>query len=94
MKAIVHDFHTDIFPTDEEVKELCRPGQGADTCSWLLVGSKGWECCCLNKHPVLVERHEKKTMVALRDGCDRVNNFHPTGLSGEIDVPETPHNQG
>lgn len=73
MKAKVYDFYTDIFPTDEEVKELCKPGEGVNTCSWLLMSSKGWECCCLNKPISLVNRRKLKTMTAMRDGCDKVN---------------------
>jgi hypothetical protein len=84
MKAMVYDFHTDIYPTDEDVKELCRPGAGADTCSWLMIGPKGWECCCLNKPAILMERRENGSMVAQRDGCDKVYGFVPTRL-GEIE---------
>lgn len=84
MKAIVYDFHTDIYPTNEEVKELCRPGKEADTCSWLLMGSNGWECCCLNKPPYLISRREKGEMRALRDGCNKVHNFIPLKC-GEVD---------
>lgn len=85
MKAIVRDFYTVIFPTNEEAMELCKPGHGADTCSWLMMSAKGWECCCKNKPAILLERHRNKTMVALRDGCDKVNGFSPTGLFGEIE---------
>lgn len=82
MRAIVCDFSTDIIPTDEEVKEICKPGAGADTCSWLTMTSKGWSCVCLNRPWSLVERRNKGEMNAVRDGCDKVNNFSPS------DVPE------
>lgn len=80
MKAIIHDFYTDIFPTDDEVQELCRPGAGSDTCSWLMVGEGGWECCCLHKPHSLLVRHLNGEMVAMRDGCDKVHNFSPMEL--------------
>ena len=80
MKAIIDDFSTDIYQTDSEVKELCCPGNGADTCSWLLMGPNGWECCCLNKPYDLLDRHMKGQLTAMRDGCDKVNNFHPYEL--------------
>ena len=83
MRANVHDWYTDMYPTDDEVKELCKPGAGADTCSWLLMSPSGWECCCLHKNPTLAERHSKGEMVAMRDGCDKVNNFNPIGKIGE-----------
>lgn len=79
MKAIIHNCHTNIFPTDEEVEALCRPGKEADTCIWLLVGSKGFECSSLNKNHSLLERWRKGETVAKRDGCSKVNNFDPSG---------------
>ena len=83
MKAIVHSWYTDVFPTDEEVKEICKPGAGADTCSWLLMGPNGWECCCLNKNHSIVNRREKGEMIAMRDGCEKVKNFNPLGNARE-----------
>ena len=38
MKAIVYGWHTDIYLKDQEVFELCKPGKGEDTCSWLVMG--------------------------------------------------------
>ncbi len=90
MKAIVYDWYTDIYLTGEEVKQLCRPGQGTDTCSWLLVGVNGFECSYLHKPHVLMERRDKKQMVAMRDGCERVKRFNPFGIDGETQVPEIP----
>lgn len=79
MKAIISGWHTDIFPNDDEVKEHCKIGQGADTCSWLTMGSDGWHCFCLHRSAVasISERRKNGTMVAMRDGCDKVNNFKP-----------------
>lgn len=80
MKALVKDFSTDIVPTDEEVRELCKPGQGADTCSWLIMGANGFECCCHNKPHALLDRRSKGQMIAMRDGCDKVKEFSPLGI--------------
>ena len=77
MKIVVHDFYTEAFPTVDEVKELCRPGEGANTCSWLVCGMNGFECLYYNKPIYLVNRRENGTMSALRDGCDKTRNFEP-----------------
>lgn len=86
MKAIIHDFSTNIFPTDDEVKEHCRPGAGADTCSWLTMSPKGWECVCLDKPGYLMDRRDKGQMTAMRDGCDKVNAFNPGAYDEESEV--------
>lgn len=75
MHVVVHDFHTEIFPTNEEVKRLCRPGAGADTCIWLLMGAKGWECSYHNKPGGLVDRWLAGKTTAKRDGCDDVRHL-------------------
>ena len=73
--------------TSDEVKEFCTPGKGADTCAWLLIGSNGWECCCLHKPKILIERFKNKKMVALRDGCEKVNEFEPQKFNiGEVNI--------
>lgn len=75
MKAIVHDWHTDIELDGDEVETHCTPGKGADTCSWLLAGHGGWSCCYHHKHPSIIKRRKTGDMVAMRDGCDKVKNF-------------------
>ena len=80
MEVLVSDWYTDIFLSSDEAKELCKPGAGAETCSWLLVGWNGWECCCLHKLSVLVDLHEKGTMSAMRDGCDAVRDLDVVDL--------------
>lgn len=85
MRAIVDSWYTDIYPTDEEVKNLCRPGQGADTCIWLVMGSDGWECTMLHKPHSLLERWLKGKTVAKRDGCQKVSDFNPVGMIGEVE---------
>jgi len=61
--------------TTDEVKKLCRPGEGADTCIWLVVG-KGFECLYFNRGggrnllgETLEERWKAGKTVAKRDGC-------------------------
>lgn len=72
MRVTAGDFGTAIYLTGEEVKRLCKPGQGADTCIWLMVGKDGFECGYHNRHPSLVERWQKGLTVAKRDGCDEI----------------------
>lgn len=87
MRAIIKNFTTDIYPSDEEVQELCRPGQGADTCIWLMMGPDGWFCSYYNRQGIsltgetLEERWCRGATVAKRDGCDKVKNmsFHQEG---------------
>lgn len=31
-------------PTDQEAKELCKLGQGAQCCRYLAASGKGWSC--------------------------------------------------
>lgn len=57
--------------TDEEVEKLCKPGEGANTCIWLLMAPTGWECCFHSKPRSLIERWEQGLTTAKRDGCDR-----------------------
>jgi len=66
------DFGTAIYLDEHEFKKLCRPGAGADTCIWAMVGSKGLECGYSNRHPELVRRWKAGETVAKRDGCDVV----------------------
>lgn len=80
MKLIVKEWSTDILLSKAEVDHFCGVGQGADCCSWLLAGADGFECCCLNKPMTLIDRHNNKQMVALRDGCDFVNNLQICGV--------------
>jgi len=74
MRAIVGDFTTDIYLSADEVKEFCRPGEGANTCIWLFVGAE-FECCYCNKPASLLRRWEDGLTVAKRDGCDKVRSM-------------------
>jgi len=86
MKAIVDDWSTIIYPDEQEIKEICKVGQGADCCIFLVVGSQ-FECCYYNRAPVLglLERARKGLTHARREGCEKVANFNPSGKSGEIE---------
>ena len=64
-----------LFALDiAEVKRLCRPGAGADTCIWLVAGVDGFECLYYNRQAVnlvgesLEDRWKKGLTVAKRDG--------------------------
>ena len=61
--------------TDEEVERLCRPGEGANTCSWIVIGRHGFECTIHDKHPVILRRLAAGTFRAKRDGCDEGREF-------------------
>ncbi len=72
MLVIVDESTSDIYPTHKEVQTFCRPGEGADTCIWLVYGAKGFKCTYYNKlSGPYVQWLEGKT-VAKRDGCNYV----------------------
>jgi hypothetical protein len=75
MKAIIHDWHTQVFPTKDEVEKLCKPGCGADTCVWLTLGRNGMECMNFNRE-ILLERVRSGSMKAKREGCKEINKFN------------------
>ena len=91
MKAVIGDFTTDIYPTAEEVIELCKPGQGADTCIWLMMGADGWFCAYHNRQHVnlvgesLESRWRRGATVAKRDGCEKVKTFNRFDEGREIE---------
>jgi len=69
--------HLDI----EEVKRLCRPGAGADTCIWLVSGKGGFDCLFYNRRApsltgeILEDRWKAGLTVAKRDGCEEVRQL-------------------
>ena len=73
MERVVHDWHTEIFPTKEEVHRLCKIGEDADTCIFLVIGEK-FECMGLNRMPIwsLIERARRGETNAQREGCKEV----------------------
>ena len=71
-----------ILLDKEEVKRLCRPGAGADTCIWLVMGQDGFECLYFNRAEgrnlegeTLEERWKAGRTVAKRDGCEEIRAF-------------------
>lgn len=71
-----------ILLDKEEVRELCRPGAGADTCIWLVSGDEGLECLYFNRAEgrnlygeTLEKRWKAGKTVAKRDGCRMVIEF-------------------
>ena len=78
MRIVKKPGHTDILLETEEVMRLCRPGFGADTCIWLVVGQNGFECIYYNGDvPNLLgetirQRWQKGLTVAKRDGCEEI----------------------
>jgi hypothetical protein len=80
MKVIPHDFTTNIILKPEEMEYLCKPGEGANTCIWLVLGSEGFECTCLNKPTSLYENWRAGKTVAKRDGCEFVKSIDTVEL--------------
>ena len=75
MRIAEGEFGKAIFLEPDELKKLCRPGAGADTCVWAMVGEKGPECGYYNRHPALERRWKAGKTVAKRDGCDIVKTI-------------------
>ncbi len=69
-----------VSVSDEDAKNICKIGQGADCCIWLVMGTKGYECLYHEKHAMpltgysLYERWQKGLTVAKRDSCDKMRN--------------------
>ena len=79
MRVKKKETYTEIFLDREEAIKLCRPGAGADTCIWLVVGADGFECLYYHRHEghnlegeTLEQRWKAGKTVAKRDGCDVV----------------------
>lgn len=70
MEKIIGDWSTEIRLTGDEVKEICRLGQGEKCCAFLVAGGNGFECIRMsypaNGH--IFERLEKGTMNAKGQG--------------------------
>ncbi len=59
------------FPTEEQVKNVCQPGQGEKTCRYLTAGGRPlWYCAKASSlKAALDERVAKGTMKARGDNC-------------------------
>jgi hypothetical protein len=86
----------DVFITiesQEEVNTHCRPGEGAETCKYLVMSPKGFQCEFQNMNFLIDLNEREKPMIAQREGCDRVNTwfhnftFNLDALGTEHDVP-------
>jgi len=75
MRVVERDGQTVISLGVEEMKELCKPGEGADTCIWVLVSKHGFECSYYNRPTGLAARWIKRQTVAQRDGCQKVKEM-------------------
>lgn len=75
MKAIINGKSLECYPTNDEVRELCRPGEGADTCIWLSMGLNGLECWYCNRPDSLEDMWRNGETTAKRDGCDKMKQF-------------------
>ena len=71
-----------ILLDKEEAINICKLGQGADCCIWLVVGDKGFECLYFSRAEgrnlegeTLEQRWLAGKTVAKRDGCDMVLDF-------------------
>lgn len=67
-----------LWPTKEEVKELCRPGEGKDTCIWLMSSEGGLECDFFNRPIPLFKQWARGLTSAQRSGCDPVKALDHT----------------
>lgn len=87
MKVKVNEWSTDGFPTNDEIEEICKVGQGDDTCIWLVYGNNGFECTCWNKPYSLMKRWEAGQTIAKRDGCMVMNHLDTIGIGlGEHEI--------
>ena len=73
---------TTIRLTREDAMELCLPGEGANTCIWLVADGDGFECIYYRKREgrnlygeTLEDRWLRGDTVAKRDGCDTVRGL-------------------
>jgi len=61
---------------NDQVMNVCKIGQYYDCCAFLMMGINGLECA--KNHPaakeLLDKRVEEKSMVALGDNCDGVED--------------------
>jgi len=64
-----------ILLDKEEFLKLCKPGEGADTCIWLVAGSEGFECRYYSRPTGLVSRWNQGSTVAKRNGCSEVRKL-------------------
>lgn len=65
--------------SDEVQKRLCRPGQGAASCSFLVIHN-GWRCAKgSDLEPLILSRRANLSMKAMGDNCSGPPDFAPEG---------------
>lgn len=63
----------------EHLKDVCRLGGGAHTCSYLVMGTAGFECSKgTGMETMIRERREAGTMNAGGDNCSGAPDFEPS----------------
>ena len=70
MNRIVGDWHTEVQMTVDEAKQVCRVGQGARCCAFLVMSPTGFECIRLSypANSTIFSRLENGTMNAKGEG--------------------------
>lgn len=60
-----------------QIKDICKIGQGEFCCRYLLAGAKGFECGKLNKWKDIIDKNWKVTPhVAQGDNCNGQLNLN------------------
>jgi hypothetical protein len=82
MNKRVGDFHTDVTMTADEAKEVCRVGQGARCCAFLVMVPTGFECIRMSypNNSIIFDRLANGTMNARGEG-----GWEGCAWHGEID---------
>lgn len=66
--------------TTEQLKDLCRLGQKAETCSFLVHGPDGWGCAKRTSLEMMIlSRRANRSMTAMGDNCEGPPTFTPKG---------------
>jgi len=63
----------------EHLKNVCKLGRGAVTCSYLGMGTEGAECLkSTSFQRIINQRRAEKSIRAIGDNCSGPPNFKPT----------------
>lgn len=71
MEHIEHEWATEIRLTNDEARSICKLGQGAPSCAFLVVGRVGYECIRMSPpmSATIFARLEDDIMNAKGLGC-------------------------
>lgn len=62
--------------SDGQLEQVCRPGEGAFTCSFLVFGPEGFGCAKTTSLEGLIrQRRAERSMNAMGDNCDGPPDF-------------------